>query len=100
MAKTPEGEIKDIVKKSLKSRNIWYIMIVPSTYGRATGISDFQLLYKGHFIVIETKKRSDKKGPTPNQQDYMDAVECNGGKAFVVRNESDMAIVESYLDSL
>ena len=98
MAKTPEGLVKDMVKKRLNARNIFYKMIVPHPYGKNVGISDFQVHHRGHFIAIEAKPRTGKKKPTPKQTEYMDEIENSGSISFVVRNEEDMARVEEYLD--
>lgn len=100
MMSTPEGDTKNIIKKFLKKNNIWHLMIVPSTYGRSTGISDFQCLHKGTFFVIEAK-RGDKPDsetePTPNQIGYMESVRENGGYAFVVRRQEDLKPVEEFI---
>jgi len=98
MAKTPEGLVKDMVKKRLNKRSIFYKMIVPHPYGANVGISDFQVHHRGHIIVIETKPRTGRKKPTPKQAEYMDEIDKAGGVSFVVRNEDDMTRVEEYLD--
>jgi len=99
MAKTPEGLVKDMVKKRLNKReNVFYKMIVPHPYGANVGISDFQVHAHGHFIVIETKPRTGRKKPTPKQAQYMDEIDKFGGVSFVVRNEEDMSRVEEYID--
>lgn len=100
MAKTPEGEVKDLVKKFCKAHGIWYVMIVPSAYGRSTGVSDFQILHKGMFIVIETKRGDKPSDPTPNQVNYMSNVIANGGYAFVVRNENDLEPIRALISSV
>lgn len=98
MAKTPEGIIKDMIKKILNKRGIFYKMIVPHPYGANVGISDFQVHAHGHFVVIEAKPRTGKKKPTPKQTEYMDEIDKSGSISFVVRNEEDMTRVEQYLD--
>jgi len=98
MSKTPEGITKDMVKKRLTKRNIFYKMIVPHPYGKNVGISDFQVHHRGHFIVIETKPRTGRKKPTPKQTEYMNEIDNAGSVSFVVRNEDDMSRVETYLD--
>ena len=98
MAKTPEGDTKDRIKKVLNERNVFYKMIVPHPYGANVGISDFQLCHCGHFVVIEAKPRNGKKKPTQKQNQYMDAVDAAGCTSFVVRNEDDMSRVERFLD--
>lgn len=87
---TPEGITKQLVKDWCKKYNLWYVMQVPSAYGNSTGTSDFQILHKGLFIAIECKKATDKKGPTKKQLEYMENVEINGGRSFLVRNQEDL----------
>ena len=97
MAKTPEGEVKDLVKKVLKKYSAWSKMIVPSKFGSTVGMSDFLILYYGHFIVVETKPRTGKKKPTPKQIEFMDEVDAALGTSLVVRNEKDIARLEKVL---
>lgn len=87
---TPEGITKDLVKKWCKKYGLWYVMQVPSSYGNSTGTSDFQILHRGLFVAIECKKAGDKKGPTTKQKEYMENVETNGGRAFLVRCQEDL----------
>jgi penicillin-binding protein-related factor A (putative recombinase) len=94
---TPEGLTKAKITKWLKVNNIWYTMVVPSTYGRASGLSDYICLHKGMFFAIEAKRADDKKGPTANQVAYMDKVVYNGGLAFLVRNQEDIDHMDKVL---
>jgi len=96
--KTPEGIIKDMIKKILNKRNVYYKMIVPHPYGANVGISDFHVHSYGHFIAIEAKPRTGKKKPTDKQTQYMNEIDEAGSISFVVRNEEDMARVEEFLD--
>ena len=98
MSKTPEGIVKDMVKKRLNKRGVFYKMIVPHPYGKNVGISDFQVHAYGYFVAIEAKPRTGKKKPTPKQTEYMDEIDKFGGVSFVVRNEIDMDRVQEYLD--
>lgn len=98
MAKTPEGLVKDMIKKILDARSIYYKMVVPHPMGANAGISDFQVHYQGYFIAIEAKPRTGKKKPTKKQTEYMDAVDQSGSISFVVRNEQDMDRVVQFLD--
>lgn len=93
MAKTPEGLVKDKVKAWCKKYDLWHIMIMPSPYGATTGVSDFQILHKGTLVAIETKAKTNTKGPTDKQQQYLDNVIKHGGKAYVVRNDEDLAAI-------
>ena len=98
MAQTPEGKTKDMIKKRLTKRGVFYKMIVPHPMGANVGISDFHVHYKGYFIAIEAKPRTGKKKPTQKQAEYMDEIDAAGGFSFVVRNEEDMLRVEQVLD--
>lgn len=96
---TPEGKTKDLIKKYLKANDLWFKMITPSAFGSSTGISDFQILKNGKFIVIEAKRGDKPSEPTANQIDYMDKVMYNGGLAFLVRNADDIAEMDKILKS-
>lgn len=98
MAKTPEGLVKKMVKSTLEEYKAFYKMIVPHPMGANSGISDFQVHYKGYFFVIETKSCLSRKKPTQKQTEYMDAVDQAGGFSFVVRNTSDMERVTKFLE--
>lgn len=86
---TPEGIVKNKVKKFLKDRMISYRMIIPSPLGNSSGMSDFiGLLPTGRFIAIETK--SEKGRLTSLQKKFLDEVKANKGLAFVIRNDFDI----------
>lgn len=54
MAQTPEGKVKDAVKKELRKRDIWYFMPMQNGFG-VVGIPDFICCWEGTFLAIETK---------------------------------------------
>ena len=95
---TPEGKTKDLIKKYLKSNDMWYTMIIPSAFG-GVGVSDFQILKNGKFIVIEAKRGDKPSEPTANQVAYMEKVKYNGGLAFLIRNADDIAEMDKVLKS-
>ena len=83
---TPEGKIKEQVKKTLKELDIWFFMPPANGYGRA-GIPDFIGCLNGLFIAIETKAG---KGKTTALQDREIArIKASGGFATVV-NENNI----------
>jgi len=98
VAKTPEGEVKDLVKKVLRKYSAWSRMIVPSRFGSTVGMSDFLIVYYGHFIVVETKPRTGKKKPTDKQTEFMNEVDDAGGTSLVVRDEEDITRLEEILN--
>jgi len=51
---TPEGKVKDRIKKELKQLGAFIYMPVPSGFG-VRGVPDFLACYQGLFIGIEAK---------------------------------------------
>ena len=86
MAMTPEGKVKEVVKKFLKEKGIYYIMPATGGYG-SSGAPDIVVCHKGKFYGLEIKSGANK--PTALQMDNLDRIEKNGGYAFVV-NESNV----------
>lgn len=101
---TPEGRVKDKIKKLLKAHGIWYYMPVQNGMG-VVGIPDLICCYEGLFIGIETK--APLKNPTTfdqrwnkataNQQARMREIQLAGGIAFVA---DDVAQVEELLNDI
>lgn len=103
MSKTPEGVVKDAVKKKLEANGVipaskvakylaegrkfdgWYYMPVQSMYA-VKGIPDFIVCYKGRFVAIETK--APRCSTTSNQDDQLEAIGLAGGRVFVADNAS------------
>jgi len=56
---TPEGKVKDKLKKYLTSIGAWHYWPVSNGMGRH-GIPDCIACYKGFFISVETKKEGGK----------------------------------------
>lgn len=95
---TPEGKVKDQIKKLLALYNImpakdagnpeiernavgWYYMPAATHFG-VKGIPDFIGHYRGHFWAIEAK--APGKVPTGFQHLQINAVASTGGAVFVV----------------
>jgi len=91
MAMTPEGKVKEIVKKYLKQREIYYIMPSTGGYG-SSGVPDIVVCHKGKFYGLEIKSGTNK--PTALQMDNLERIEDNGGHGVVI-NESN---VNSYME--
>lgn len=83
MAQTPEGRVKDAVKKELKARGIWYFMPMQNGFG-VVGISDFICCWRGTFLAIETKAPGKRNNTTPNQDRVLKEIEKHGGISIVV----------------
>jgi len=91
MAMTPEGKVKEVVKKYLKQKEIYYIMPSTGGYG-SSGAPDIVVCHKGKFYGLEIKSGANK--PTALQLDNLERIEDNGGHAVVI-NESN---VNSYME--
>lgn len=61
---TPEGKVKQEVKKYLESLgpDCWWFMPMTFGYGKS-GVPDFIICYKGRFLAPETKKKGGKSEP-------------------------------------
>lgn len=94
---TPEGKVKDRVKKLLRAYNVYYHMPVMNGMGAPT--LDFVCCHNGRYITIETKAPGKK--PTPRQEITMNDVRKAGGFVFVVDgSEQSFDILEAYLQVL
>lgn len=87
---TPEGKVKQKVKKALDllGADCWRFMPVQTGYGSPA--LDFLLSIRGHFVAIETKAPGKKL--TPLQEGTKAAIEAAGGIVLVVWDESSLAI--------
>ena len=106
---TPEGKVKDKVKKLLKERGAYYVMVVPTGYGSGVGIPDFVACVPvkiteamvgqtlGIFTGIETKAPGKIKNTTVNQKKHLQGISEASGMAVVVANP---ALAETFLDML
>jgi Holliday junction resolvase len=96
MAKTPEGEIKDQVRKILDEMNAYYFFPAANGYGR-TGIPDVIACIGGHFVGIECKAGS--KQPTALQQRELDNIEKAGGTGLLV-NADNIEYLKNNLENV
>lgn len=102
MAKTPEGAVKDAVKKVLAAHGVirattllkpgevchgWYYMPVSNGMG-VVGIPDFIICFLGQFIAVETK--AGKGEPTKPQEINIDLITRARGTALVCRDASEL----------
>ena len=90
MATTPEGKIKQQVKKWLGEIGAWYYMPVQNGMGRV-GIPDFICCLRGKFFAIETKAPGKRGALTPNQKKNLDEIITAGGVALVVDDPAQLA---------
>lgn len=85
MAKTPEGLVKDAVKKTLDEFGVWYCMPMGTGFGRS-GIPDFICCANGRLLAIETK--AGQNTATALQKRELRRIEAAGGVAIVVNEEN------------
>ena len=80
MASTPEGKVKDRVKRILKKHGCYQFWPVQTGYGAPT--LDCLGCHNGFFFGIETK--APGKHPTPRQMLTIDDMTAAHGKVFVI----------------
>lgn len=104
----PESKVKSAIKDLLARYDIrpakdagtfetaagWYFLAASPGYG-TKGIPDFIGHYNGIFFGIEAK--APGKQPSGFQLLQLGAIECSGGKVFVVDGEGGLAEVEKWL---
>lgn len=83
MAKTPEGHVKAEVKDILEAAGIAYSMKTTMGYGKS-GWPDFDVVFRGIYVSIETKYDASTKGPTALQRDTMKSIRESGGITLVL----------------
>lgn len=89
MATTPEGRVKNAVRKYLQARSIWYYQPVQNGMG-VVGIPDFICCWDGRFLAIETKAPGKRNDTTPNQKRVIEAINTHGGTAVVIDDASQL----------
>ena len=87
MAQTPEGKVKDRVKKLLVQYGAYYYMPMQNGMGRV-GVPDIVACMPspvgGLFVAIETKAPGKRNNTTANQNREIDWIKRTGGVALVV----------------
>jgi len=83
MAMTPEGKVKEAIRRYLKSLpNCWFYFPVQNGMG-IVGIPDIIAVIGGRFVAIECKAPGKEKNTTPNQNRVIEFINKAGGVAFV-----------------
>lgn len=90
---TPEGKVKERVKKLLKAHGAYWHMPVQNGMGKPS--LDFVGCHDGFFFGIETK--AGNKGPTPRQEGTMREMQEAGGATFLVNEEVGLSDLELWL---
>lgn len=97
MATTPEGKVKDAVKKWLKARGVWYYMPIKGVAFGVNGIPDFICCWNGKFLAIETKAPGKRNQTTANQDARIEEIRAAKGWALVV---DDVKQLDEFEESL
>lgn len=99
--RTPEGKVKDAVKKILAKwgERIYYEMAVPYGFGKS-GL-DFTCCAASCYFAIETKA-DDGKEPTDRQKKTMRDMQKAGAVVFVIQgtDDPDLVKLEQWLTSI
>lgn len=93
MARTPEGKVKDAVKKVLDKMGVYHFSPYMAGYGRS-GVPDIVCCVRGKFVAIECKAGTNP--PTALQEKEMGKIKQCGGVALVV-NEGAVRGLEEFL---
>ena len=96
MATTPEGRVKNVVKRMLDKYGVYHFSPATGGYG-SSGIPDIICCYFGKFIGIECKAGKNK--PTALQELSIAKIRLNRGYAFVI-NETNYAELEEVLQEI
>lgn len=89
---TPEGKVKDAVKKELKKRGIWYYMPVQNGMGVA-GIPDIVGCWNGWFVGIECKAPGKLTNLSVNQKRRLQEIEDAKGLALVIDDVETLRVI-------
>lgn len=92
---TPEGKVKERVKKLLKENDVFFFMPKGSTYG-TQGIPDIICCIRGMFIGIETK--AGHGVPTAMQKEQMHRIVEHGGYTFCI-NEDNFDVLQEWIET-
>ena len=80
MSSTPEGKVKDAIKKELARAGAYYFMPVQNGMGKPS--VDFLVCSRGRFIAIEAK--APGRSPTPRQLLTLEEIKESGGATVVI----------------
>jgi hypothetical protein len=94
---TPEGKVKNAIKKVLKSygNRIYYFMPAMGSFGKS-GIPDFVCSVGGKFFAIEAKADAHKNPPTELQYKNIREINESGGVALVI-DASSIDALDTYI---
>lgn len=90
---TPEGVVKNKVKKLLTEFNAYWHCPVQNGMGAPS--LDFICCHEGRYFGIETK--AGNKKPTPRQETTMNQIRLAGGLAFLVNEVEGLQELREWL---
>ena len=93
---TPEGKVKDKIKKVLKAHGAYYAMPMGTGFGNA-GVPDFLVCLNGEFLGIEAK--AGKGTTSALQKKNIAEIEAAGGRTLVI-NEDNFELLEAVLENM
>jgi hypothetical protein len=93
---TPEGKVKDKIKKLLKTHGAYFAMPIGTGFGNA-GVPDFLVCLNGEFLAIEAK--AGKGRTTALQKKAIAEIEAAGGRTLVI-NEDNFELLEAVLENM
>jgi hypothetical protein len=91
---TPEGRVKEKVKRLLKRAGAYWHMPVQNGLGAPS--LDFVGCHNGKFFAVETK--AGTKQPTPRQAHTIETMQRAGAQVFVVNEVEGMPELEFWLE--
>lgn len=89
MATTPEGKVKNEIKKILKEYGdrVYWFMPAMGGFGKS-GVPDFIICANGYFIGVEVKYDKGKNPPTELQVKNLKGIVGAGGVSMVIDNRN------------
>ena len=90
---TPEGKVKEQIKRLLREYEAYYFMPVQNGMGAPS--LDFLVCYNGQFIGIEAKAPGKK--PTPRQEVTMTQMRSAGAICMVVDGPDTLDMLNMWL---
>jgi hypothetical protein len=97
MALTPEGLVKEQIKRLLRRYDVYWFM--PVQNGMGSPSLDFLCCVAGRFLAIETKAPGKK--PTQRQLNTIAMMQQSGAKCVVFDgDENDLSDLEAWIQNV
>lgn len=93
MAQTPEGKVKDAIKKQLLAYGAYFTMPVKAGYG-SNGELDFNIGLNGRRLDVEAKAGANQ--PSELQWIHIERITASGCSSLVIR-EDNLHLLEQWL---